>query len=108
MNTVFINQRIIILVISFIKNYKSTFNRLKYTDLFVKNKKYIDTDLVEESLPLTKEISAFVFFYAMTGNLSFIKCKYTQITYIFIKDDEDKRTLGVVKYITTVEELYEI
>ena len=111
-----------------------TLNRLKYTDLFVKNKKYIDTDLVEESLPLTvKEISArgkrivmiltdkedeetaFVFFYAMTGSLSFIKGKYTQITYIFTKNDkekrlyyEDKRTLGFVKYITTAEELYEI
>lgn len=98
-------------------------NRLKYTNLFVKNKKYIDTDLVEESLPLTKEISArgkriviiltdeesaFVFFYSMTGNLSFIKGKYTQITYIFIKDDEEKRTLGFVKYITTAEEPYEI
>lgn len=111
-----------------------TLNRLKYTDLFVKNKKYIDTDLVGESLPLTvKEISArgkrivmilnneedeesaFVFFYAMTGSLSFIKGKYTEITYIFTKDGEekrlyyeDKRTLGFVKYITTVEELYEI
>ena len=44
----------------------------------------------------------------MTGNLSFIKGKYTQITYIFIKDGEDKRTLGFVKYITTVEEPCEI
>lgn len=111
-----------------------TLNRLKYTDLFVKNKKYININLVEESLPLTvKEVSArgkrivmilnneedeesaFVFFYAMTGSLSFIKGKYNQITYIFTKDGkekrlyyEDKRTLGFAKYITTVEELYEI
>lgn len=61
------------------------------------------------------EETAFVFFYAMTGSLSFIKGKYTQITFIFDKDGiekrlyyEDKRTLGFVKYITTVEELYEI
>jgi formamidopyrimidine-DNA glycosylase len=59
--------------------------------------------------------TAFVFFYAMTGRLSFVKGKYTQLVFIFNKDDEekrvyyeDKRPLGFVKYITTVEELYSI
>lgn len=89
---------------------------------------------VIESLPLTvKEITArgkrivmilnddndnetaFVFFYAMKGRLSFVEGKYTQLVFIFNRDDEEKRVyyeevrpIGFVKYITTVEELYDI
>lgn len=104
---------------------------VRYTDLFKKNKENIDTELVQANLPLLLEQViargkriifvvtnskgedfAYVWFFAMTGSLSFVKKDHTQITFTVTKDGEkkhfyyeDKRTLGYAKFVTTGEEL---
>jgi formamidopyrimidine-DNA glycosylase len=114
--------------------------KIEYTDYFVKNKKFIDKKLVKSHLPLLltevtsrgkrvifihtnkdDEETAFVWFFCMTGRLSFIEGKHDQMIFTFSRKRSnggfeekktlrysDKRPLGWLKYITTVEELHHI
>lgn len=110
----------------------ASITRIKYTSFFTKNKTNIDTELVKANLPLLVEgilargkriifvVSnkegvdfAFVWFFAMTGSLSFVEAKHTQIVFTLLTANQEEKTLyyqdirtwGYAKFVTTGTEI---